>query len=547
VIILALPFIVEQLSKEKYSDPLEQNSSIFSVGTGKDENGNNIDISSSCRYGQVSDIVVKGLTATNLVKNGSFENGSNNWSNISGMVSIDTTKSYTGLKSVKQDLIDSATGPNQTINNLVVGHKYYFSSMIYISSFTSGSPRLRIRNQGINVFANTTTLNVWQRLSVIMDSTVSEEIITFEAPALSTFTAYIDAVMAIDLTATFGAGNEPTKEQCDQIFTNWFDGTKSTNSVRIRSVNEDETKESIAYVNLPQGEELRSLPNGIKDEVRVTTGVKTQNVSQPTVLSDTKMWDDGTDLGNVYRFSFANGYISTNIKQGTGRLSIDGKEWTYRIDYSGDDEHFYVGPEALIIMVSKTTVDTYAGITSVDKFKTMLNAKPITLTYQLAEPIITPIDVDGELQCFENGTIYIDPYIKKEFTYNNGITFDYPVSQIDKIKMNVSGELKEITNEVTLAPDGLSATVADISNGTVLTVYAPIRPEESTIPTTVMTYPTNTKSVIYGTHALANKNAIILDEHESMLLGLSLNYIDLANKINDLETRVTILETPETP
>ena len=53
-------------------------------------------------------------------------------------------------------------------------------------------------------------------------------------------------------------------------------GTKSTNSVRIRSVNEDETKESIVYVNLPQGEELRSLPNGVKDEVNVTTGVKTQ-------------------------------------------------------------------------------------------------------------------------------------------------------------------------------------------------------------------------------------------------------------------------------
>src|SRR5690606_24423099 len=32
-------------------------------------------------------------------------------------------------------------------------------------------------------------------------------------------------------------GNEPTKEECDQIFANWFDGTKSTiGAVRIKSV-----------------------------------------------------------------------------------------------------------------------------------------------------------------------------------------------------------------------------------------------------------------------------------------------------------------------
>ena len=29
----------------------------------------------------------------------------------------------------------------------------------------------------------------------------------------------------INLTATFGAGNEPTKEQCDLFFANYFEGT----------------------------------------------------------------------------------------------------------------------------------------------------------------------------------------------------------------------------------------------------------------------------------------------------------------------------------
>lgn len=274
--------------------------------------------------------------------------------------------------------------------------------------------------------------------------------------------------------------------------------TKSTISdIRVKSVSEDEQQQSTAYINA--GGELRSLPNGtydeICDEVNIVDGIKTQRVGvKANIISGTVI--DFTDMATDGVF----------------------------VAYDADDMPYQVGVKG----------DT-------------LTADATSLTYQLQQELVTPIDVDGELQCFENGSIHIEPYIKKEFTYNDGITFTYPVSQIDKIKMNVNGELKEITNTVTLAQDGLSATVANITNGTVLTVYAPIKPEYSTIPTTVIQYPTNTKSVIYGTHALANKNAVILDDHESMLLGLSLNYIDLVNKVSDLETRVATLEEPEIP
>jgi hypothetical protein len=44
-------------------------------------------------------------------------------------------------------------------------------------------------------------------------------------------------VILVNLTETFGAGNEPTKDECDQIFANYFDGTKSTISAsRLKSV-----------------------------------------------------------------------------------------------------------------------------------------------------------------------------------------------------------------------------------------------------------------------------------------------------------------------
>ena len=37
-------------------------------------------------------------------------------------------------------------------------------------------------------------------------------------------TAYYDCFIVVDLTATFGSGNEPDKEWCDRHI-NYFDGT----------------------------------------------------------------------------------------------------------------------------------------------------------------------------------------------------------------------------------------------------------------------------------------------------------------------------------
>lgn len=74
-----------------------------------------------------------------------------------------------------------------------------------------------------------------------------------------------------------------------------------------------------------------------------------------------------------------------------------------------------------------------------------------------------------------------------------------------------------------------------MENGSILMVYAPIKPEYSTVPTIVTKYPVNLNAAVMSTNALANSNKIILDEHESMLLGLALNYIDLDARITSLE------------
>lgn len=75
-------------------------------------------------------------------------------------------------------------------------------------------------------------------------------------------------IVVVDLTATFGAGNEPTKEQCDLLFANYFEGSDNVlGTGRIRSVNSAGLLPSYLYFN---GGQLRS--NGlIKDEIRKGT------------------------------------------------------------------------------------------------------------------------------------------------------------------------------------------------------------------------------------------------------------------------------------
>lgn len=76
-----------------------------------------------------------------------------------------------------------------------------------------------------------TKLNQWQRLSWHNvranwdDNQTAQFRFDFEGMALNTM-AYIDDVMLIDLTAAFGAGNEPTQEWCDTNI-EYFSGNKT--------------------------------------------------------------------------------------------------------------------------------------------------------------------------------------------------------------------------------------------------------------------------------------------------------------------------------
>lgn len=137
--------------------------------------------------------------------------------------------------------------------------------------------------------------------------------------------------------------------------------TKSTASYTINNIviaYEDipyePYKESVAHINLP--EPLRSLPNGTKDEISVSDGKLIKKIGSKVNVAS------GTVIN--YADMVTSGQFVAYYADGTQQVGLKG--------------------------------DT-------------LTADAVTLTYQLATPIVTKLPAQAPLQVFENGTVYVEP------------------------------------------------------------------------------------------------------------------------------------------
>ena len=159
----------------------------------------------------------RGLTATNLVVNGNFAGGTTGWiinassiSALSNELTLLATAQYGALR-MGIALSTFAT------------KKYYIKADV-----KSTSPLAMLAYPTGNV--SHTGSNIYEKLSVVFSSGVDYLNSAFNFQIRDNRTSgwdniYVKNVTFIDLTALFGAGNEPTLAECDRIFANWFDGT----------------------------------------------------------------------------------------------------------------------------------------------------------------------------------------------------------------------------------------------------------------------------------------------------------------------------------
>lgn len=301
------------------------------------------------------------------------------------------------------------------------------------------------------------------------------------------------------------------------------------------------------YIQLD--EPLRSVGNA-KDEIRPTANgdEHVKRVSDDIVLTGNEAWTELTTDTNTYRARIVNWAIGKNAILGVvgsiNARSADGSYESTGESYQ-DKRNIRIrsADNSLWVTIEKTKIDAMVGATTLEKWKAYLNQFPITLTYQFAQSLITPLPPMDKLIAYPNGSIFIEPFTKITKTYGSGIATDLPIKSIEsifKIKDNIKTpvDLSKVTSTITdqeSTVEGYYKYNITIDGATTNDLYEVVYeyPQEiSTLPTVSISYPINVASAISSnTNMITNISKQVID----------LNDFTVAMLLNH-ETRMTLLE-----
>lgn len=159
----------------------------------------------------------------NIVKNGGFESNTD-W--ILSNASYVTNEKFFGNQSLKLNANVSAMSTQATTYKPIYGHKYYGRLMFKSSdNFSAVDARYELRYSDVHggsliVVQKTTKSLDWVLLSNIItlpnDNYINQTWGFRNFTVNATSDSYVDNLLFIDLTETFGVGNEPSKEWCDE-------------------------------------------------------------------------------------------------------------------------------------------------------------------------------------------------------------------------------------------------------------------------------------------------------------------------------------------
>lgn len=177
-------------------------------------------------------VKLEGLTAKNLVVNGDFRNG------MTGLIFSPEIINKVLVGDVLSFTATAAGNYAGVYVSVVIGRKYYIQT-----TFKSTSNQVSFSLAGVSQIAHSGG-GGFETKSTILSwaSPTGNYVIRVQDLRTSGWDEIQikggnSGLICIDLTAIFGAGNEPTKEQCDLIFSDYFEGVKSfVPTGRIRSV-----------------------------------------------------------------------------------------------------------------------------------------------------------------------------------------------------------------------------------------------------------------------------------------------------------------------
>lgn len=206
--------------------------------------------------------------------------------------------------------------------------------------------------------------------------------------------------------------------------------------------------------------------NGVYDEV-TTDGKLIYRNSDDVIIDGDLAWGGVISYTDTYRVQLDGWIIANNAKQTTTNSGIGySTDGNYPVTSSAsapDERGICIGAVEngiLYVRIEKTKVDAQAGANTLDKIKAYLNAYPITLNYQLAQPEIIQ---DGQqefkapspIQAYHNGDLiqYATSIKQVKLTDTNTILMDEKCIEIVELESNgtkLSGQLGSDGKTITL-------------------------------------------------------------------------------------------------
>lgn len=284
--------------------------------------------------------------------------------------------------------------------------------------------------------------------------------------------------------------------------------------------------ESTQY--LPNVGELRSLPNGVKDELNITQGINTQRTRKHILQA--------SDITEVLDLS---SYGVVKIKK-----PIDWIEYGYNRGFNNNITSEFIKGYGYDITkpgnVYSIDGTQFALITESGKYPTLADAQADLagkqLTYQLAEPIVTQV-TPQQITAGAGSTIMWLPHVKETKIYDSGITVTdttLPIkSLVSVFKIDpATGEETEIDIDTcTIAGDGLSFTSTELEDGDSIIFVYEYDSSLGTVPQIVVRYANNFK-------AQTENNTKAIQKNSKTILTLE-DRLDLMYA--DLDFRITLL------
>jgi len=173
---------------------------------------------------------------TNLVQNGSFENGLTGWDFVGPFSTVPSPVRF-GSRALRKEIRQPSDPWANILQNfnMIANNQYYsylYGASTHVPNAVAVSVLLQSRVDTV-IYPHIPLVgpNVWTRGSSIYTSPASGPgriNLAFNVNVAGPI--FVDGVTIVNLTAAFGAGNEPPQAWGDRWLVDWFDGTSNTNN-----------------------------------------------------------------------------------------------------------------------------------------------------------------------------------------------------------------------------------------------------------------------------------------------------------------------------